>query len=354
MITKTVICPKCNAQITCHGNPEDKIQVSCPNCNEKGIAVFPAEKMFSKTTGDSYVIEVKNLTKTYDGIRAVDHVSFNVSQGEIFGFLGPNGAGKTTTIKAILGLIFPSSGETRINGFNVMEHGKKARKRVGYLPENIAFYDNLTALQTLYFYSEIKHASKDECRNLLRYIGLEDAINRKVGGFSKGMVQRLGIAQALLGNPTLLILDEPTKGLDPQGAWQIREKIGELKEKGVTVFLSSHILSEVQEVCDRVGILDKGALIAEDTVAGLSKKLMMKPQIRIELVEASADVLDAVKEIDGVDDAKFIESSILEVTCDSRVRAEIIRTIEKVGGTVINFQTKEPSLEEIFMKYVRA
>ena len=151
----------------------------------------------------STVIQVNNLSKIYDAIKAVDDVSFKVKNGEIFGFLGPNGAGKTTTIKAILGLIQVNSGEISINGISIKNNEKLVKKHVGYLPEKIAFYDNLTALQNLFFYAEMKNASKAECKTLIDEFGLSEAINKKVGKFSKGMVQRLGMARAILGNPSV-------------------------------------------------------------------------------------------------------------------------------------------------------
>jgi len=192
------------------------------------------------------MIKVKNLRKEYDNIIAVDGVSFEVKKGEIFSLLGPNGAGKTTTIKSILGLI-NYDGEIEIDGKNMKEREKEIKKLVGYLPERVAFYDNLTAFQTLQFFAELKGV-EDKIDELLKEVGLEKDVNRKVSGFSKGMLQRLGFAQCLLGNPKLLILDEPTTGLDAVGAYELRNKVKELNKKGVTILFSSHILSEVQEL----------------------------------------------------------------------------------------------------------
>ncbi|HDM25589.1 MAG TPA: ABC transporter ATP-binding protein, partial [Thermoplasmatales archaeon] len=207
-----------------------------------------------------------------NGVKVVDNISFSVRKGEIFGLLGPNGAGKSTTIKAMLGLIYPSSGEIRVNGFDIIKEGKYVREHIGYLPENITFYDNLTALQTLYFYSDMRSISKDDCLSLLEEFELREFANKRVGTFSKGMVRRLGLVQAFLGKPKLVILDEPTIGLDPSGVVKVREKIRSLRKSGTTVFLSSHILSEVQKVCDRVGIMNKGVLVAVDAVANLTKE----------------------------------------------------------------------------------
>ena len=232
-------------------------------------------------TPESSAIIARNLTKSYNKFKAVDTISFSVKKGEIFGFLGPNGAGKTTTIKAILDLIHADEGEISINGIDVRTQGKKARQFIGYMPEQVAFYDNLTALQNMRFYAEMKHASKDECERLIEEVGLGDAGKKKVGAFSKGMVQRLGMARASLGNPPIMILDEPSGGLDPRGVVLVRDKILDLKKKGVSIFISSHILSEIQEICDRVGIINKGRLVAQDTVDALGKKLNLKPQITV-------------------------------------------------------------------------
>jgi len=272
MPTKIVVCPGCNTRITCEGDPGENIEVKCPNCGKKGLVRF--EK--TQQVGSEYMIEVRNFTKIYDGVKVVDNISFNVRKGEIFGFLGPNGAGKSTTIKAMLGLIYPSSGEIKVNGFDITREGKHIRKHIGYLPENITFYDNLTALQTLYFYSDMRSIPRDNCWSLLEEFELREFANKKVGTFSKGMARRLGLVQAFLGKPKLVILDEPTVGLDPSGLIKVREKIKSLKKSGTTVFLSSHILSEVQKVCDRVGIMNKGLLVAVDAVANLTKETSLE------------------------------------------------------------------------------
>jgi ABC-type multidrug transport system ATPase subunit len=300
--------------------------------------------------GKTSVLEVKALTKIYNGLKAVNDVSFQIQKGEIFGFLGPNGAGKTTTIKSILGLIQFNNGEIRINGLDMIRDSKKAKRFVGYLPEKVAFYGNLTAMQNMRFYAEMKNASKADCESLITAFGLGDVIHKKVGQFSKGMVQRLGMARAMLGNPPILILDEPSGGLDPRGVVLIREKIRELKNQDSTIFVSSHILSEVQEVCDRVGIINKGILVAEDTVSNLGRKLNLKPKILLELQEDAKGIEVAVKNVNGVDHVT-IKGKNVEVVCDPTVKAKVIVAIEQAGGNIVNLQTKEPSLEEVFMRY---
>ena len=350
MITTTVKCPKCDNTVTISGNPGEKIILTCSKCKTQGAFIYPGEKPSVQELSQSFAIAVDNLTKCYNGFKAVDNVSFKVRRGEIFGFLGPNGAGKTTTITAMLGLIRFQSGRVTINGLDMKKRSKEAKKFVGYLPEKVAFYDNLTAVQNLRFHAAMRHASKGQCPALIETFGLADSANKKVGKFSKGMIQRLGMARAVLGNPPIFIFDEPSVGLDPRGVVLIRDKILELKNTGATVFISSHILSEVQAVCDRVGIINKGVVVAEDTVPELRKKLNLKPKITLELETLSDKIVDAVKNIDGVDTVERTEKT-LEVVCDSKTKAKVIVAITQVGGNIVNLQTVEPSLEEVFMRY---
>jgi ABC-type multidrug transport system ATPase subunit len=298
------------------------------------------------------MIEIRNLRKTYNGIVAVNNISFEVKKGEVFALLGPNGAGKTTTIKAILGLIKIDEGEVRINGIDVFSNEREAKKLIGYLPETPSFYENLTALQTLEFFAELRGVEKEKCVGILKEVGLGDAINRKVGGFSKGMIQRLGLAQCMMGSPSLLILDEPTSGLDALGAYEIRNKIRKMKEEGNTIVLSSHILSEVQELSDRVAIMNRGNIIAIDSVEKLSQKLKIQPKLKINVLNPSEKILEAIKKVNGVEDTK-IEGNIIEIKCSSETKASVINAIEDAGGKIIDFKTVEPTLEEIFVKMVK-
>lgn len=353
MATQLVKCPECKKTIMVSGEPNEKIFLTCPECNQKGSFLIPDEKIIKPLHTASETIEVKGLTKSYNHIMAVNNVSFTVKKGEIFGFLGPNGAGKTTTIKAILDLIHADTGTIKINGIDIQSQGKEAKKYVGYMPEKVAFYDNLTALQNLRFYAEIKHASKEECISLIDEFGLGDTGKKRVGKFSKGMVQRLGMARAVLGNPPILILDEPSGGLDPRGVVLIRDKIQEMKKKGTTIFVSSHILSEIQEICDRVGIINKGVLVAQDTVEGLSKKLNLKPQITVTLEAMSTKIQNAVKKLPGVNNVTT-QGNTLEIICEGAMKAKVILAITNAGGNIQNLQTKEPSLEDVFMRYTEA
>jgi len=301
-------------------------------------------------TNEVFAIEVNSLTKIYDKVPVVNSLSFNVKKGEIFGFLGPNGAGKTTTIKSILGLIRTNSGGIKINGIDISTDGKKIKKNIGYLPERVAFYQNLTAVQNLNFYAEMKNVPRGECINLIMEMGLKESAHKKVGKFSHGMRQRLGMARAMLGNPSILILDEPTGGLDPRGVKLIREKIRELNKKGATVFVSSHILSEIQAIADQVGIINRGRLVAKNNVSTLSNELKIKPKLILELKEVSEKTIKELKKIEGVEKVE-IRGNKIEIICNAETRAKVIVAIEKAGGNIINMQTTEPTLEEVFMKY---
>ena len=349
MVTQLIKCPNCKTTTSIEGEPGEEISLTCPQCGQKGKFTIPQES----TMATPAMIEVSGLTKTFNGFTAVNNISFRVKKGEIFGFLGPNGAGKTTTIKAILDLIHADTGTIHINGRDVRTNGKEAKKSIGYMPEKVAFYENLTALQNLQFYAEIKHASKDECVRLIQEFGLGDTGKKRVGKFSKGMVQRLGMARALLGNSPILILDEPSGGLDPRGVVLIRDKILEMKTKGTTIFVSSHILSEIQEICDRVGIINKGILVAQDTVDGLSKKLNLKPQISVTLDAVNENIKNAVGKLPGVEKVTA-QKNTLEIICDGAMKAKVILAITTAGGNILNLQTKEPSLEEVFMRYTEA
>ena len=293
------------------------------------------------------VIETKNLTKRFGDLLAVDNLSVNVRKGEIYGFLGPNGAGKTTTIKMILGLIYPTAGEVYINGVLMHPDNVEIKKEIGYLPERVSFYNNLTPVQTLNFFCELKGENKSIVPELLKEVGLYDVAHSKVGTFSKGMVQLLGFAQAMIGLPSIYILDEPSGGLDARWVKVIRDRIKELNEKGATVIFSSHILSEVQALCHRICVIDKGHLVAEDTIENLNKKLNIKPKLIIEVKEMKT--VKDIEDIDGVDEVE-VKSNEIIITCESNKKLQIIEDIKNMGIVIEEFRTVEPSVEDVFVK----
>jgi len=304
-------------------------------------------------TSEKSAISVLNLTKRYGNLLAVDGIHFKVQRGRIFGFLGPNGAGKTTAIKAILGLIRVDEGEIEINGMNIKENGKEAKRSIGYLPERVSFYDNLTALQNLSFYAELKGSTNEECKALLEEIGLGQVMNKKVRKFSRGMIQRLGIARSLLGDPDILILDEPSTGLDPEGSLLVKEKLRSLNGKGCTIFLSSHILAEVQAICSDVIIINKGKLVAEGRIEDLSRKLEIKPKITISLDgKPSENILNELSNMQGIYKVEG-KGNLIEVTCEPEVKVDVLIHLKKSGLKIKDFEIRTPSLEKIFMKCIK-
>jgi len=351
MVEKTIMCPTCNNTLTVQGNPGEKIIITCSKCDTKGKFTFPGGAISSEKTSISSALEIHNLTKTFNGFKAVDDVSFSVNKGEIFGFLGPNGAGKTTTIKSMLGLIHVDTGKIRINGFDIKENEIEAKRSIGYLPERVSFYENLTPLQTLHFFCELQGVDKSIAVGLLNEVGLSDAIDRKVGGFSKGMLQLLGIAQTMIGEIPVYIFDEPMSGLDPRWVKIVRDMIIKLNQQGATIMFSSHNLSEVQTLCDRVVIINKGKIIAQDTVDNLNRYLNIKPRIEITIPGLKGNIPDNIRNIEGIISIKADED-IINITCEPSARINIISEIKNRGFDVKNIKTFEPALEEAFIKLV--
>ncbi|MDB4371604.1 ABC transporter ATP-binding protein [bacterium] len=251
---------------------------------------------------DVPAVEVKNLVKDFKGalgvknVRAVNDVSLQIAPGEVYGLIGPNGSGKSTTMKAVLGLVAPTSGATAIFGRNSLK--VDSRNEVGFLPENPYFYKHLTAAETVRFYGKLcgmrGRKLKERVGELLELVGLQDARDRRLRGYSKGMLQRIGLAQAMVQDPRLLVLDEPTAGVDPTGSRQIRDLILELKNRGITVFLCSHLLEQVQQVCDRVGIIHQGVLVNEGR---LDELISVENRTEIILENASENLLDQIRSL---------------------------------------------------------
>ncbi len=297
------------------------------------------------------VIETRDLSKRFGDVLAVDHLSLSVRKGEIFGFLGPNGAGKTTTIKMLVGLTRPSGGEAFLLGRKADADAVESRRSVGYLPERVAFYDNLTAVQTMHFLCDLKGAERASALPLLEEVGLTDAAGRKVGTFSKGMTQLLGVAQAMIGDPSVYILDEPSSGLDPRWVKAVRDRISALNAKGATILFSSHILGEVQSLCHRVAIIDRGRLIAEDTVAGLNERVKIRPRLVLTVAGLGGKVPDEVRRMGGIEGAEA-DGDKLSVTCEVSLRAGVVAALAGAGYRVTDMRTIEPSLEDAFVRLV--
>lgn len=253
-------------------------------------------------------------------------------------------------MKMILGLTYPDEGEVLIGGVDLSQRPHEIKRRIGFLPERLAFYDNLTALQTLEFYASLKGQSREGLLELLESVGLRQFADKKVGTFSKGMIQLLGVAQALMGGPSLLLLDEPTTGLDPNWTRAVKDRILEANQEGATVFFSSHILSEVQELASRVGILNRGKLLAEDTVSNLGSRLEIKPRLHLTVAGDREVAAGALGSLEGVDGVKVSGDEIL-VTLDPKAKAKVLSRLEEKGIAVEDFRTEEPSLEEVFLRF---
>jgi len=297
------------------------------------------------------VIKVKALTKRYRELKAVDSLNLDIKEGEIFGFLGPNGAGKTTTIKAMMGLLTPSKGSVRVMGKDLRRERRIATSRMGYLPENIDLYDNLTGRETLEFFADLREVNRTEVEELLEELNLQEAADRKVGDYSKGMVQRLAFAQALLGRPSLLILDEPTSGLDPEGTAQIKRMVKDYVKENRTIFFSSHILPNVQDVADRVGIIVGGKLRAVDSVDELRKRMELPTRLKITLSTDIKNVQSVLQKSPMVKDFRG-EGNGLTVICDDKDKKKVLDLLEESGVDIVDFSTEEGDLEDIFMRFM--
>lgn len=301
------------------------------------------------------VIEVRNLRKVYENVLALDDVSFEVSEGEAFAFLGPNGAGKTTTIKILMGFIYPDLGYAKIFGKDVFRHGKEIRKRIGYLPEEMGFYDQLSAYENLNFYARLFGVPKAErekrIEESLERVSLLERKDSPVREYSHGMKQRLGIAQSLINNPDLLIYDEPTSGLDPRSSYEIREMIKGFVKEGKTLFLSSHLLYEVQQICETVAIINKGKIVVKDEIKNLSKMMSGKSiKVTIRCLNLNEELIERAKKVKGVRRVRIDGNNLIAMVEDEETIASVISSMVKAGGKITSVKEESPGLEEIFLK----
>lgn len=305
------------------------------------------------------MIEVKNLTKKYGDKIAVNDISFNVQDGEILGFLGPNGAGKSTTMNILTGYLSSTEGTAVINGTDILEDPIKAKKNIGYLPEQPPLYMDMTVADYLDFVYDLKKCDlprKSHIEEICKVVKITDVYNRVIKNLSKGYKQRVGLAQALIGNPKFLVLDEPTVGLDPNQIIEIRSLIKRLGEKH-TVILSSHILSEIQAVCDRVVIISHGKIVADDTEENLSKNLSKDHRLTVKVIGDEVAVKQAISSVDGVEKVSSLRATdketyeyIIETVENKDVRADIFFALAQQNLPIIEMTTKEFTLEDIFLR----
>jgi len=320
------------------------------------------------------VIQLKNLTKTYGTFTAVDQLSLNIYPGEIFGLLGPNGAGKTTTILMMLGLTEPSSGEANVCGIDATRNPMQVKRKVGYMPDDVGFYEDRSALDNLIYTARLNRIPADEARAramlMLERVGLADVANKRSGTFSRGMRQRLGLADVLIKNPQVIILDEPTLGIDPEGVRELLALIRDLsRNEGLTVLLSSHHLHQVQQICDRVGLFVKGKLIASGDIESLSRQLDGAPTHRVEMDVApwSDELGAALRALDGVSDVRLmprdantlnegdtgkgVPTDTVVVSGKSDVTPELTRTVIAQGAALYGVRPLTYGLDDIYHRY---
>jgi ABC-2 type transport system ATP-binding protein len=300
------------------------------------------------------VIEATNLTKRYDGIAAVNGVTFSVAPGEIFGLLGPNGAGKTTTILMMLGLTEITEGTVRVLGHDPAREPLQVKRRVGYLPDSVGFYDNLSAAENLRYTARLIGLERDERESkiaaALDHVGLHDVAEKQVETFSRGMKQRLGLAEILMKEAQIAILDEPTSGLDPQATLELLDIIRNLKNQGVSVLLSSHLLERVQSVCDRVALFNEGDIVLMGTVAELGRQVL-GGGYHVEVEAIGSGLGDHLRNVPGVTGVEAVGPNRWRMTSDRDVRPEAAAVVVGAGGKLLRLSVDEPSLEAIYTEY---
>ncbi|MBI3739053.1 MAG: ABC transporter ATP-binding protein [Chloroflexi bacterium] len=302
------------------------------------------------------MIRVEGLTKDYGARRAISNLSFEAKQGEIVGFLGPNGAGKTTTMRILTGFMPPTDGSALVAGYDVVEESLEVRKRVGYLPETVPLYTDMTAYDYLKFMADLRQIpeSSERADEALEMVGMESRANSYISSLSKGMRQRIGLAQALIHHPEVLILDEPTIGLDPGQVVEVRKLIREIgKER--TVLLSTHILSEAQQICDRVLIINKGRIVAEDTPENLQSRLVGSERVALRVRGESDGLSKIVTKIKGVQSVHSAPDGSIEFQFapGQDVRPEVAKAVINAGYDLLELRPVGMSLEEIFLELTR-
>lgn len=308
------------------------------------------------------MIEVKNVTKKYGNFVAVDNISFTVNDGEVVGFLGPNGAGKSTTMNMITGFIEPTDGAIEVNGYDILKQPLKAKKQIGYMPEGVPLYGELTVREFVTFMAELKKVPRKERKKkvdkVLYETGIEDVANKLIRNLSRGYKQRVSMAGALIGDPEVIILDEPTVGLDPKQITEIRQLIKKLGKKH-TVILSSHILSEVSQLCEKVIIINKGKIVAIDTPENLEKKTDSKNIILLTVEDKKNNMKNIKKDIPEIAEIKFVKDNedgtkqyMISSSTEFDLRKKMFEVLPKKEVTIFELKTAEKSLEDAFITLI--
>ena len=296
-------------------------------------------------------IQVTEVTKRFGDVQALDGISLSVARGEMFGLIGHNGAGKSTLFKLMLGLIPVTSGAIRVHDTLTGDSDfRRVRRRIGYLPESFVTYDNLTGLEVLRLFADLKQVPRRECEPLLERVGLGDAAGRRVRGYSKGMRQRLGFAQVLLGNPDLIFLDEPTNGLDAEGIHDFYRILRDVQSNGATVVITSHILAEIQERVDRLVILNSGRVAAQGTLSELRAQMVLPSVIEVSLHPGYGhEVHGALAHAEGVE--MRMGEDIARISCPPSEKMAILQILATLAHAVRDISIHEPSLEDLFLGY---
>ena len=305
------------------------------------------------------MVEVKNLTKCYGDIKAVDDISFTVDTGEVLGFLGPNGAGKSTTMNIITGYISSTSGTVTVDGSEILENPKETKKKIGYLPEIPPLYPDMTVRKYLEFMFDLKKVKlpkKEHIEEIMRLVRISDMADRLIKNLSKGYRQRVGFGQALLGNPPVLILDEPTVGLDPKQIIEVRKLIRSLGKKHTVIF-SSHVLSEISATCDRIIVISEGRIVADSKTDELSKALADTQKLSLTVEGSPSEVLGEIKKIPGVKKYMKVRELnektalyIVEYSNDCDIRREVFSAMVRINSPILEMKSGNESLEDMFLK----
>lgn len=304
------------------------------------------------------MLEIRGLTKNYKKFEALKGIDLNVKKGEIFGFIGPNGAGKTTTIKITCGLLTPTSGEVYINGINVLKNTREAKKNIGYMPDFFGVYDNLKVSEYLEFYSSIygiKGNEKDKMINdLLELVKLEDKVDFFVDNLSRGMKQKLCLARCLVNNPKLLVLDEPASGMDPLARADLKKILCTLRDMGKTIIISSHILTELSEICTSIGIINKGEIVISGDVEDVTNKVYNNQVLEIEVTNSPKLAETVLKEIDFVKDINLLGNKLeVSINGDNKNIQKLLKILVIKDIPVIALNKKTQNLEDIFLKVTK-
>lgn len=301
------------------------------------------------------MLVIKNLEKSYGKFKALNGLNLEIEKGEIFGFIGPNGAGKSTTMKIVSGLLSPDSGEVYVDGIDAIKNNKALKDKIGYMPDFFGVYDNLRAIEYLEFYASIYGIVGEEARklsmDLLELVNLQDKYDANVDGLSRGMKQRLCLARCLVHNPELLILDEPASGMDPRARFEMKGILKNLKEMGKTIIVSSHILSELGEICTRIGIIKNGSIVCEGTVEEVMLRASGTAPINITVIEEAEKAIEVLKQMPDVKDISIDGNKITaSVTGGDEEAKKILKALVTQDVSVIGFAKAIGNLEDVFIQ----